>query len=55
YRVDKSRTSTTGGSGLGLAISKWIVEAHGGEIMFESESSRGTTVRVILPHPLSSR
>lgn len=54
YRVDKSRTSTTGGSGLGLAISKWIVEAHGGEINIASELSRGTTVKIILPYRHSS-
>ncbi len=32
YRLDSSRTSSTGGSGLGLAISKEIVELHGGKI-----------------------
>lgn len=29
YRVDKSRSRTSGGTGLGLAIAKEIVEAHG--------------------------
>ena len=28
YRVDDSRTKTTGGTGLGLAIVKRIVEIH---------------------------
>jgi len=32
YRVDPSRTRTSGGSGLGLAISKEIVEQHEGRI-----------------------
>ncbi len=49
YRVDKSRTSSTGGSGLGLAICKWIVAAHGGELVIASAVGVGTTVRVHLP------
>lgn len=32
YRVDSSRSSSTGGSGLGLAIAKEIVELHGGMV-----------------------
>lgn len=36
--------------GLGLAISKQIVEAHGGNIWFESKPSNGTTFWVELPN-----
>lgn len=36
FRLDSSRTSSTGGSGLGLAISKQIVELHGGTIKAKS-------------------
>jgi PAS domain S-box-containing protein len=37
------------GLGMGLFISKQIVHAHGGSISVESEISKGSTFRVILP------
>ena len=46
YRVDKSRNVAIRGSGLGLAISKWIVEAHDGEINIESTPGKGTLVKI---------
>lgn len=43
-------TKKTGeGSGLGLDIVKKIVEKHGGDIYFETESGKGTTFFVTLP------
>jgi len=49
YRVDKARSREQGGSGLGLSISKWIVEAHHGEISVESELGKGSSFIVKLP------
>ncbi len=40
FRLDSSRTSSTGGSGLGLAIAKEITELHGGSIRAESFDER---------------
>jgi two-component system sensor histidine kinase BaeS len=42
------------GSGLGLAIARAIVESHGGRIAAESSPDAGTTIRIVLPGPLST-
>ncbi len=47
YRVDKSRSKSTGGTGLGLAIVKHIVSQHQAEMFLESESGVGTTIRIL--------
>ncbi len=49
YRVDASRTRSTGGMGLGLAVVKRLVEAHGGRVGVTSSIATGTTFRVSLP------
>lgn len=49
YRVDKSRSKSTGGTGLGLAIVKHIIAKHGAEIRLESEMGKGTTVTIVFP------
>lgn len=47
YRVDKSRSKSTGGTGLGLAIVKHIVAHHNAQILLTSEEGVGTEVKVI--------
>jgi heavy metal sensor kinase len=49
YRLDEGRTREEGGAGLGLAIAKWSVEAHGGEIILDSEPGRGAAFTIRLP------
>lgn len=46
YRVDKSRSKSTGGTGLGLAIVKHIVVKHGADMKLESETGKGTKISV---------
>ena len=49
YRVDKSRSRTTGGSGLGLAIARKFIETHRGKIHAESKPGEGTCIVFTLP------
>ena len=47
YRVDKSRSKSTGGTGLGLAIVKHIVDLHDAQLILQSEAGKGTVMSVI--------
>ena len=49
YRVDKSRSKSTGGTGLGLAIVKHIVVKHGARLELDSTVGKGTTIRIFFP------
>lgn len=49
YRVDESRTQSSGQTGLGLAITRALVEAHGGTIRAESKVDKGTKMILSLP------
>ena len=46
YRVDKSRSKSTGGTGLGLAIVKHIVVRNCAHLDMESEPGKGTDISV---------
>lgn len=51
YRADRSRDRASGGTGLGLAIGKAIIEAHGGKITVNSNTTKpsGTSFTILLP------
>ncbi|MGH1485773.1 MAG: HAMP domain-containing sensor histidine kinase [Cellvibrionaceae bacterium] len=50
YRLDPSRTRSTGGFGLGLYLCKLITEAHKGTLSIDSELGNGTTITITLPY-----
>ncbi len=51
YRVDKSRSKSTGGTGLGLAIVKHIVAQHEADMELESDLGKGTKITIRFPKP----
>jgi two-component system sensor histidine kinase BaeS len=49
YRVEGSRSRTTGGAGLGLAICRNIVQAHGGSITASPSPLGGVRITISFP------
>ena len=49
FRVDPSRSKTSGGTGLGLAIVQSILALHGGSAEITSRLGRGTRVTLRMP------
>jgi len=50
YRVDRSRSRSTGGTGLGLAIVKHVLHRHQARLEVVSEPDKGSTFSVVFPH-----
>jgi len=49
YQEHSSGKNAKGGLGIGLYLAKSYAEAHGGNIVYESEVNKGTTFKVMLP------
>ncbi|MBE9051182.1 two-component sensor histidine kinase [Nostocales cyanobacterium LEGE 11386] len=49
YRVDETRTRSTGGCGLGLSIVKTLVEGMGGSVTVRSRLGEGSIFTIVLP------
>lgn len=49
FRVDRSRSRSTGGLGLGLLLVRRIAEAHGGTATVKSAPGEGTTAMIEIP------
>jgi two-component system heavy metal sensor histidine kinase CusS len=49
FRVDASRSQSSGGTGLGLAIVQSIMQLHGGNVEIASKVGKGTQVTLRVP------
>ncbi len=53
YRVDPSRSRSSGGTGLGLAIVKRILDRYDADLHIDSQLGRGTTFRCRFPEEIA--
>lgn len=49
YRIDESRSSSSGGTGLGLAIVKHVLARHGATLTIKSKVGKGSTFSCHFP------
>jgi two-component system phosphate regulon sensor histidine kinase PhoR len=49
YRGSSAQLKRTRGSGIGLAITKQVAEMHGGGVLVESETGKGSTFTLTIP------
>jgi signal transduction histidine kinase len=49
YRASNARKQRPDGTGVGLYLAKTVIEAHGGQVIFESVENRGSTFGFKLP------
>ena len=49
FRAENAMKTETEGTGLGLFVAKYIIEAHGGRIWFESKLDKGSVFCFTLP------